>query len=166
MREQSLWIALAMAAVAALAGCNGTEEDASPVTPASAVAEYERGDVVLPQGDVTIRASVVQTSALPQSVASQYDIERSPETLLLLVGARKGPITNATAVPVAVTARATDLRGGQQRIAMREVREGDSIDSAGTLRTTLPETLRFDLKVSVAGGAPVTMQFIRDFYPQ
>jgi len=26
--------------------------------------------------------------------------------------------------------------------------------------------LRFDLTVAVAGQAPVTMQFVRDFYPQ
>ena len=151
--------------IASLGGCGGTQEPVS-ATPASAVAEYEHGDVVLPLGDVSIRASVVQTSALPQSVARQYDIERSPETLLLLVGARKGPPSSAVAIPVHVTARVTDLRGGQQRIAMHEMREGDSIDSAGILRTTLPETLRFDLTVAISGQPPVTMQFVRDFYPQ
>lgn len=151
--------------VASLSGCGGAQEPVS-ATPASAVAEYEHGDVVLPLGDVSIRASVVQTSALPQSVARQYDIERSPETLLLLVGARKGPPSSAVAIPVHVTARVTDLRGGQQRIAIHEMREGDSIDSAGILRTTLPETLRFDLTVAISGQPPVTMQFVRDFYPQ
>jgi hypothetical protein len=158
-------IVIALAIVAGLGGCGGAQ-DPAPLTPASAVAEYEHGDVVLPLGDVTIRASVVQTSALPQSVARQYDIERSPETLLLLVGARKGPPASAVAIPVRVTARVTDLRGDQQRIAMREVREGDSIDSAGMVRTSLPETLRFDLSVAIAGQPPVKMQFVRDFYPQ
>jgi len=158
-------LVLGLAVVAGVGGCGGAQ-DPAPATPASAVAEYEHGDVVLPLGDVSIRASVVQTSALPQSVAHQYDIERSPETVLLLVGARKGPSASAVAIPVHVTARVTDLRGDQQRIAMKEVREGDSIDSAGVLRTSLPETLRFDLTVAVAGQAPVTMQFVRDFYPQ
>jgi hypothetical protein len=49
---------------------------------------------------------------------------------------------------------------------MHEVREGDSIDSAGMVRTSLPETLRFDLSVAIAGQPPVKMQFVRDFYPQ
>ena len=36
----------------------------------------------------------------------------------------------------------------------------------GTFRTSLPETLRFDLEVGVEGKPPVAMEFVREFYPQ
>ena len=48
---------------------------------------------------------------------------------------------------------------------MRQVRDGDAIDSIGTLHTTLPDTLRFELHVRVDGKAS-TFAFQREFYPQ
>jgi len=124
------------------------------------------GDAVVQVGDTWIRASVVQTSVLPASVARQYGVARDPRTLLLLVVAGKGPPASATPVPVVVTARASGLTGGEQSIAMRQVRDGDVVDSIGTLRTSLPDTLRFDLQLSVAGQPPTVLRFSREFYPQ
>ena len=126
----------------------------------------DHGNAVLQLGDVSIRASVVQTSSLPASVARQYAIHRDPNTVLLLVAVRKGPSATAVALPARITATVTDLRGGQQDVAMREVQTGTLVDSVGTTQTTLPETLRFDLTVAVAGMAPAKMQFQREFYPQ
>ena len=147
---------------AALGGCGGAQ-DPHPVTPLPAEAQ---GDALLQVGDVRVRASVVQASALPASVARRYDVDPVPETLLLLVVASRGPDASAAAVPLQVSAKVTDLRGGEQRVPMREYREDGAIDSIGTLRTTLPETLRFDLEVSVEGRPPVAMEFVREFYPQ
>ena len=147
---------------AALGGCGGAQ-DPLPATPIPAEAQ---GDALLQAGDVQVRASVVQASALPSSVARRYGIEPSPETLLLLVVANKGPDVDGKSVPVVVSTKVTDLRGAEQRVPMRQYREGDAIDSIGTFRTTLPETLRFDLEVSVEGKPPVAMEFVREFYPQ
>lgn len=147
---------------AALGGC-GRTENPLPATPIPAEAQ---GDALLQAGDVQVRASVVQASALPSSVARRYGIEPSPETLLLLVVASKGPAADGKSVPVVVSTRVTDLRGAEQRVPMRQYHEGDAFDSIGTFRTTLPETLRFDLKVGVEGRPPVAMEFVREFYPQ
>ena len=70
-----------------------------------------------------------------------------------------------TALPAQITATATDLRGQRQDIVLRELRAGDLLDYVGTVQTTLPETLRFDVKIVREGGAASTMQFSREFYP-
>jgi hypothetical protein len=159
--KRSIFFSLLLGSL--LAGCGGS---APPPAPDARADASRQGDVVERVGDVEIRASVVQTSALPDSVARQYGIERDAKTLLLLVAVRKGPSASATSVPARVTAKVTDLRGGQQEIPMRELRAGSLVDSVGTTHTTLPETLRFDLTVAVDAMAPVHLQFEREFYPQ
>lgn len=124
-------------------------------------------------GDVTMRASVVQTSALGPSVASQYGISRDDNTVMLLVAVRKGADAAEVAMPAQVTATATDLRGQRQTITLRELRTDPGsgpgqalLDYVGTVQTTLPDTLRFDVRIVREGGATSTMQFSREFYPQ
>ena len=150
-----------------LAACAGT--DAPPVTASvspSANAGSDHGEAIVRVGDVTIRASAVQTSQLGEGIARQYDIVRAPNTVLLLVTVRQGDDASATALPATVTATATDLRGGKQELAMRELRSGDLLDHAGIATTTLPDTLRFDVTVVRADGATSTLRFSRDFYPR
>ena len=144
--------------------CNAPAPGPPPASDAATA--VTTGDAVLQVGDSWIRASVVQTSVLPASVARQYGVERDPRTLLLLVVAGKGPPASATPVSVTVTARASGLTGGVQSIAMRQVRDGDAVDSIGTLHTALPDTLRFDLQLSVEGQPPTALSFSREFYPQ
>ena len=117
-------------------------------------------------GDVTMRASVVQTSALGSGVASQYGIHRDDNTVMLLVAVRKGADAQEAALPAQVTATVTDLRGQRQTLALRELRTGDLLDYVGTVQTTLPETLRFDVKIVREGGATSSLQFSREFYPR
>ena len=133
---------------------------------ASASSGDAQADAVTRIGDVSIRASVIQTSMLNEPVAREYGITRDPKTVLLLVAVRQGPDATATALPASITASATDLRGGTQDIAMRELKSGDLVDYIGTVSTTLPDTLRFDITVVRAGGAPSTMQLQREFYPR
>ncbi|MFP7722077.1 DUF4426 domain-containing protein [Lysobacter sp. A3-1-A15] len=117
-------------------------------------------------GDVTIRASVVPTSAISEQVARQYGIERDPANVLLLVGVRQGPEMQETALPARITATATDLRGVVQPLDLREVRSGGLIDYAGVARVSPPDTLRFDLVIQRESGATSTMQFTRDIFPR
>lgn len=141
-----------------------------PVDTASSNAAASSGNAqtqaITRVGDVSIRASVIQTSMLAESVAHQYGIARDPKTVLLMVGVRQGPDASATALPATITATATDLRGGGQAVAMHEVKTGDLVDYVGTITTTLPDTLRFDIRVVRANGATSTMQLSKDFYPQ
>ena len=124
-------------------------------------------------GDVTMRASVVQTSALGSGIASQYGISRDDNTVMLLVAVRKGPDGAEVTLPAQVTATSTDLRGQRQTIAMRELHVGDPasgpgqvlLDYVGTMQTTLPETLRFDVKIVRQGGATSSLRFTREFFP-
>ena len=148
-------------------GCNGPQAPTpEPSHGSNVTAPVDHGDAVLQLGDVDIHASVLQTSALPESVARQYAIDRDPKTILLLVAVRTRPSANAVALPARVTATVTDLRGGQQDIAMREVQTGTLVDSVGTTQTTLLDMLRFDLTVAVNGMVPAKMQVEREFYPQ
>lgn len=147
----------------ALVGCGGSGSGQPDTTPSTPMAPQEAVSRV---GDVTIRASVVQTSTLPETVARQYGIVRNERLVMLLVGVRQGPEAQETAVPAQVTATAIDLRGRRQDIAMRELRAGELLDYVGTTEIDLPDTVRFELTVVRAGGAQSTMQFSREFFPR
>ena len=162
-----LRLVFATLSLCVLAACTG--QDAPPVTATaspSASAGSEHGEAIVRVGDVAIRASAVQTSQLGEGIARQYGIARAPNTVLLLVTVRRGDDASATAMPATVKATATDLRGGRQELAMRELRSGDLLDHAGIATTTLPDTLRFDVTVAGADGRTSTLQFSRDFYPR
>lgn len=144
-----------------LAGCGGAQPPARTAENSPAPQE-----AVVRAGDVTMRASVVQTSALGPGVASEYGIRRDDTTVLLLVAVRKGADAAETALPARITATVTDLRGQPRPVAMREVRTGELLDYVGTLQTTLPDTLRFDVTIVREGGATSSMQFSREFFPR
>lgn len=141
----------------ALAACGGS----APPPPAPA-APQEAVDRV---GDVTVRASTMLTSTLAPQVASQYGIPHDDRTVMLLVAARRGPDGQDVAVPARIEATVTNLQGQRQAVAMRELRSGELLDYVGTIEVALPDTLRFDIKVVLEGGATSTLQFTREFYP-
>lgn len=147
----------------ALSGCGGNGGTAQPSAPTAPSAPQEAVSRI---GDVTIRASVMQTAALPEAVAMEYGIARSDRLALLLVGVRQGPEARESALPATITATAIDLRGRRQEIPMRELRTGDLLDYVGTAEIDLPDTLRFELTIVREGGARSTMQFSREFYPR
>lgn len=158
MRSHNLMSAALSAWLLAACGAEPPARTAAnPPAPHEAIARV---------GDVTLRASVVQTSALGPDVASQYAISRDDNTVMLLVAVRKGADAAETALPAQVIASATDLRGQRQAIAMRELRTGELLDYVGTVQTTLPDTLRFDVRIVREGGATSSMQFSREFYPR
>ena len=116
-------------------------------------------------GDVTIRANVLPTVNLNDSVARGYGIPRSDNTLLLLVAVRQGPSGQETALPATITTGVTTLRGQRTEIAMRELRTGELLDYVGTVDVSPPDTLSFDIKIAREGAATETMTFSRDFAP-
>jgi hypothetical protein len=157
-------VALVLISMLALAACAESNAPA-PAKPAAS-ASAASPEAVTRIGDVSIHASVVQTSTLAESVAHAYGIVRDENRVLLLVAVRQGPDAQAIALPAQVVATVTDLRGRRQDIQMRELRSGDLLDYVGTVEIELPDTLRFDVVVTRTGGATSTMQFNREFYPR
>ena len=125
----------------------------------------ERDDTTLRIGDTTARASVLQTSRLEPSVAERYGIERDDAMVMLLVGVRQGESAAERSLPARVEASVTDLRGRRQAIAMRELQAGELLDYIGTVRVDLPDTLRFEVRITPEGREAATMQFNREFVP-
>ena len=151
---------LVLSIAAMLAGCGGK------APPAATPAMPAQQEAISRIGDVTIRATAMPTAALTPEVASRYGIARDDRTVMLLVGVRQGPDMQETALPATITATATNLGGQRQQIAMRELRSGELLDYIGTVQSSPPDTLRFDLTIVRAGGATSTMQFNREFYPR
>lgn len=165
--------ALISLSLVALTGCSGVGPAPSTApaenTPATTTVQPEATARI---GDIIIRASAVQASMLDPGIARQYGIARNAGTILLLVAIRQGAEANAFTLPATVTASVTDLRGSRQKIEMRALHSGDAdtgtdlIDYVGTVETSLPDTLRFDIRVQPEGVKATTLQLSRDFYPQ
>lgn len=151
-----------------LAGCGGSSGPAPAASTPSVQPE-----AVMRIGDVTIRANAMQTSALSPEITSRYGIPRNERTVMVLVGVRQGSDARETSLPATVTATATNLSGQRQPIAFRELRSGDAttgsgpvlLDYIGTVETSLPDTLLFDMTIARDGGTS-TMQFRREFFPR
>lgn len=149
---------------AATAGCDGGGPTSAPAVPASSMQE-----AVARAGDVTIRASVLPTAMLDERVARGYGIERSDRVAMLLVSLRRGPEGQETSVPAQVLAKASDLRGRAHLVEMRELRSAGPdglLDYVGTLEIDPPDTLRFDVQVTLEDGVTSAMQFTREFHPR
>lgn len=151
------FLAAALAA-GLLAGCGG--EQAPPVPAATLPASQ---DEVHRIGDVTVRATVMPTSMLGELVAAKYDIPRADNQVMLVIGLRRGPEASEVSVPAKIVATVSDLRGMRANVALRELTSGSLVDYLGTVTVTLPDTLKFDLDITLDDGARTTMQFTRDF---
>ncbi|RDZ29409.1 DUF4426 domain-containing protein [Lysobacter silvisoli] len=148
-----------------LGGCGG-----KPAAPATAGAAPQ--EAVARRGDVTVRASALQTSALSPAVAAQYGLNRDDGTVMLLVAVRRGPDGQEVAMPAQVSATVSDLRGQRHNVEFRELRTGDAasggelLDYVGTVEIDPPDTLRFEISAVGEGGASATLEFSREFYPR
>ena len=161
-RPLALSLSLAASCALLLAACG---KDAAPA-PAASAPSSASDEAVARVGDVTMHASVMQTSSLNDGVARDYGITRSDNTVLLLIAVRKGADAQDTALPAKITATATDLSGRRHDIAMRELRTGSLLDYVGSVDISLPDTLRFDVSIVRENGASSRMQFNREFFPR
>ena len=75
----------------------------------------------LTTGDVTVRATALPSMRLGDAMASRYGVARDPDTVLLVIGMRRGPQSAETSVAGRVGAEANNLLGNRQRIALREL---------------------------------------------
>jgi hypothetical protein len=145
-----------------LLACSGGGGASAPVTASQQSQSAEAESTI---NGTTVHVTAVQSSQLPDSVARQYGIERSPKRVLLLVNLRDA----GTGAAPTITATVTDLQDHVTPLALREVHVAQAgtptIDYIGTVDATLPDTLRFTV-VAKRGGSTATVQLSRDFYPE
>lgn len=148
----------ALALACAIAGCGG-----KPAMPPSA---EPQPPAELRTGDVTVRATTLPTLRLNEAMAREYGVERDAGSVLLVVGLRRGSQAQETSVAGRVSARASDLLGNRQQIALREVAGDGYVDHVGIARVSMPDTLRFEIDARPEGAPATTLRFHRDFFPE
>jgi hypothetical protein len=146
----------------ALAGC-GNHASSSTATAAATAGTVANGATATSNG-ITLRASVVETADLQESVARGYGIAREPNQALLLLAVRNAQGDNAT--PVSLQATVSDLKGGTRPLPLREIRAGDFVDRIGLVPVSAPDTLTFEVRAQLAPGSNSTVRLSRDFYPR
>ena len=153
-------IAMSLSLAVACGGSAPEPAAAQPAVPRHATAQV---------GDVTVRANAIATSSLDAAIAERYGIAREPDTVLLLVGVRRGAEETPMAAEVAVTV--TDLRGQRRDVAMRELHgnapSGEPVlDYFGVVGASPPDTLRFDIEVEWTGGRGATLRVEHELRPE
>ncbi len=149
--------ACALLLAVALAGCG--KPSMPPSTAPQPPAE-------LRTGEVTVRATTLPTLRLNDAMAHEYGVERDAGSVLLVVGLRRGTQAQETSVSGRVSARASDLLGNRQEIALRRIEGAGYIDYVGVARVSAPDTLRFEIDVRPDGAPAATLRFHRDFFPE
>lgn len=140
-----------------LAGCGG---EPPPASPAAAQPPAE-----LRVGDFTVRATTLPTVQLNDAMARTYGVARDEDTVLLVVGMRRGPQSSERSVPGAVVATASDLLGKRQRVVLRAVDTGGYVDHVGEFSVSMPDTLHFKVEARPQDESAATLEFNRDFFP-
>lgn len=148
----------------ALAACGDPGTGSSAIATASTTAGDAASDATATSNGITLRASVVETRDLQESVARGYGIAREPNQALLLLAVRDAQGDNAT--PVSLQATVSDLRGGTRPLPLREIRAGEFVDRIGLVPVAAPDTLTFEVRAQLAPGSTSTLRVSRDFYPR
>jgi hypothetical protein len=167
--------ALIATAVLSMAGCGGGGESpsagagaAGPISPTPGQSVQVPGSsqqVETRIGETTVYAVAMPTAAIPTEVAAEHGIERRPDLVMLRISGRRGDVGNLVSVPLKVQATSTDLRGQQQTLELKEVLANGLVDYVGTVDADIPDTLRFDIRVTTPEGATEAMQLTREVQP-
>lgn len=171
---------LIASAVLSLAGCSGGGGDtgrqpsdavtgtANPISQSPGGAAQMPGSsqqVETRIGDTTVYAVAMPTTAIPAPVAAEHGIERRPDVVMLRISGRRGEAGNVVSAPLKVQATSTDLRGQVQTVELKEAMAAGLVDYVGTVEADIPDTLRFDIRVTTPDGATQTMQLTREVQP-
>lgn len=116
-------------------------------------------------GGYVVYYSAVAAADIPASVAASHQLPRTANAVVVDISVMKGPdAARGTPVTARVAGHATTLLGKPLPLRFREVRDADGmVYYLATLRVTRPDTLRFILRVTPAGAAPIEVDFSRDF---
>lgn len=118
-------------------------------------------------GDYQIHYSAVNTSFLPEAVAREHGIRRSPAMALLNVSVLEEREDGTTrAVPATVNGRVGVLGDDDGTpLSFRTLRSGDTPSQVAVFRIDDDEAMRFDLEVRHDRNAePARVSFIQRFY--
>jgi hypothetical protein len=163
MHASMIRLPIALCFALALAAC-GHDTTSSATATAATTAGDAASDATATSNGITLRANVVETQDLQESVASGYGIAREPNQALLLLTVRDAKGDNAT--PVSLQASVSDLKGGQRPLPLREIRVGDFVDRIALVPVAAPDTLTFEVRAQLTPGATSTVRLSRDFYPR
>ena len=154
---------LAISCIAfALPACSNTSS--STAATATTTPGDAASDATATSNGVTLRANVIETQDLQESVARGYGIAREPNQALLLLTVRGANGDNAT--PVSLEATVSDLKGGQRPLPLQEIRVGEFVDRIGLVPVAAPDTLTFEVRAQLVPGSTSTVRVSRDFYPR
>ncbi|HSH57929.1 MAG TPA: DUF4426 domain-containing protein [Halomonas sp.] len=119
-------------------------------------------------GDVQIHYSAVSTSFLPEAVAREHQIQRSPALALLNVSVLEEREDGTTRnVPARVDGRVGGIGESDEGrpLSFRTLRIGDTPSQVAVFRIDDGAPMRFDLEVFHDRNAePAQVQFIQRFY--
>lgn len=149
---------IAACVVAMLAGCGREPSARQPDGNAA------RSEEVVRAGDVSIRASAIQTGQLSPAIAQRYGAAHDARTVLVVVSLRKGDDATSVSLPAKVSIDVGDLLGRKQQVAVREMRDGELLDYVGVATVSPPDTLRFEVTVVSEDGKRHVLKFNRDFF--
>ena len=154
---------IALGFALALAGCSHDTFSSTAAT-ATTTPGDAASDATATSNGITLRANVMETQDLQESVARGYGIAREPNQALLLLTVRDADGDNAT--PVSLQATVSDLKGGERPLQLREIRIGEFVDHIALVPVAAPDTLTFGIRAQLAPGSTSAMRVSRDFYPR
>lgn len=112
-----------------------------------------------------VHYNAIQTSFLTPKVASDYDIKRSSNRMLLNISVLKQENGASKATAAAVWVSANSLGGQQREISMRPIHEGEAIYYIGELTVNHRETLNFNINVQPVGeNKTYTLKYSKEFF--
>ena len=149
--------------VLALASCDRGDTPSRAPMAATTPGDAANGATASSNG-ITLRANVVETQDLQESVAAGYGIARQPNQALLLLTVRDANGDNAT--PVSLQATVSDLKVGGRPLQLQEIRVGKFVDRIGLVPVNAPDTLTFEVRAQLTPGSTSTVRVSRDFYPR
>jgi hypothetical protein len=147
----------------ALAACGNDGARREAGTSASASASSQQAEARV--GDVVVHASAVQATALDEAFLRRNGLERSDRNVILVVSVRRVDGSDATGLPVAVTAQAAPEGSPLQPVTLRDVDVDGLRDRIGAVAIAPPDAMRFEVAIRYAGSTS-TMQFSRTFFPR
>ena len=156
MRFFKTLISLSFLALATACGGPGDSADVPEAQPAEATS----ADI----GNHVVHFSAQTTDQLPQMVAREYQIQRSPERAMLNVSI----IRKSDNAPVAgqVTVKTRNLTQQLKNVEMRQINEQEAIYYIGETKVANRETLIFEITVKPEGEDMPSdvIRFQRQFY--
>lgn len=164
MRASMIRLPLALCFALSLAACSHDTSSPTTAVAAATTPGDAASDATATSNGITLRANVVETQDLQESVAKNYGIAREPNQALLLLTVRDAKGDNAT--PVSLQATVSDLKGGARPLPLQEIHIGEFVDRIGLVPVNAPDTLTFEVRAQLVPGSTSTVRVSRDFYPR